>query len=93
MCRNIRTLYNYDPPSTAADMEAAALQYVRKVSGYRAPSAANEAAFNQAVAEVARATATLLNALQTTAPPRNRAAEIAKARARNAKRFASAGNA
>ena len=90
MCRNIRPLYNYDPPSTAADMEAAALQYVRKVSGYRAPSAANEAAFNRAVAEVARATETLLGALQTTAPPRNRAAEIAKARARNARRFAGA---
>ena len=92
MCRNIRPLYNYDPPSTAADMEAAALQYVRKVSGYRQPSAINEAAFNQAVADVARATATLLNALQTTAPPRNREAEIAKARARNAKRFAGAGS-
>ena len=90
MCRNIRPLYNYDPPSTAADMEAAALQYVRKVSGYRQPSALNQAAFNQAVADVARATATLLGALQTTAPPRNRAAEIAKARARNAKRFPSA---
>ena len=90
MCRNIRTLYNYDPPSTAADMEAAALQYVRKVSGYRKPSAANEAAFQQAVAEISRATATLLGALQTTAPPRSRAAEIAKARARNAKRFAGA---
>lgn len=90
MCRNIRTLYNYDPPSTAADMEAAARQYVRKISGYRAPSAANEAAFNQAVAEVARATETLLSALQTSAPPRSRAAEIAKARARNAKRFARA---
>ena len=90
MCRNIRPLYNYDPPSTAADMEAAALQYVRKVSGYRAPSAANEAAFNQAVADVARATATLLDTLQTSAPPRNRAAEIAKARARYARRFASA---
>ncbi|MYD11654.1 MAG: DUF2277 domain-containing protein [Chloroflexi bacterium] len=92
MCRNIRTLYNYDPPSTKADMEAAALQYVRKVSGYRKPSAANEAAFSAAVADVARATATLLNALQTTAPPRNREAEIAKARARNARRFANAGN-
>lgn len=92
MCRNIRPLYNYDPPSTAADMEAAALQYVRKVSGYRAPSAANEAVFNQAVADVARATETLLGALRTTAPPRSRAAEIAKARARNAKRFAGAGN-
>ncbi|MCE2473253.1 MAG: DUF2277 domain-containing protein [Anaerolineae bacterium] len=90
MCRNIRTLYNYDPPSTTADMEAAALQYVRKVSGYRKPSALNQAAFDQAVAEVARATATLLGALRTTAPPRSREAEIAKARARNAKRFAGA---
>lgn len=92
MCRNIRPLYNYDPPSTAADMEAAALQYVRKVSGYRQPSAINEAAFNQAVVDVARATATLLDTLQTTAPARNRAAEIAKARARSAKRFAGAGS-
>lgn len=90
MCRNIRTLYNYDPPSTRADMEAAALQYVRKVSGYRKPSALNQAAFDQAVAEVARATATLLGALRTTAPPRSREAEITKARARNAKRFAGA---
>ena len=90
MCRNIRTLYNYDPPSTAADMEAAALQYVRKVSGYRKPSALNQAAFDQAVADVARATATLLGALRTTSPPRSREAEIAKARARNAKRFAGA---
>ena len=90
MCRNIRALYNYDPPSTAADMEAAALQYVRKVSGYQKPSAVNEAAFDQAVADVARATATLLGALRTSAPPRNREAEIAKARARNARRFASA---
>ena len=90
MCRNIRTLYNYDPPSTAADMEAAALQYVRKVSGYRKPSALNQAAFDQAVADVARATATLLGALRTTASPRSREAEIAKARARNAERFAGA---
>ena len=90
MCRNIRTLYNYDPPSTTADMEAAALQYVRKVSGYRKPSAANEAAFHQAVAEIARATETLLGALRTTAPPRSREAELAKARARNAKRFTGA---
>ena len=90
MCRNIRTLYNYEPPSTTADMEAAALQYVRKVSGYRKPSALNQAAFDQAVADVARATATLLGALRTTAPPRSREAEIAKARARNAKRFAGA---
>ena len=90
MCRNIRPLYNYEPPSTTADMEAAALQYVRKVSGYQKPSALNQAAFDQAVADVARATETLLGALRTTAPPRSRAAEIAKARARNAKRFAGA---
>ncbi len=87
MCRNIRTLYNYDPPSTAADIEAAALQYVRKVSGYKKPSALNEAAFDRAVADVAQATAALLASLQTVASPRNREAEIAKARARNAKRF------
>ena len=90
MCRNIRTLYNYEPPSTRADIEAAALQYVRKVSGYTKPSAANEAAFQRAVAEIARATTALLGSLQTAAPPRNREAEIAKARARNAKRFGSA---
>ena len=90
MCRNIRTLFNYDPPSSPADIEAAALQYVRKVSGYRKPSAANEAAFQRAVAQVTAATAALLDALQTTAPPRNREAEIAKARARNAARFRSA---
>ena len=90
MCRNIRSLYNYDPPSRSADIEAAALQYVRKVSGYQKPSAINEAAFQQAVADVARATATLLGALQTTASARNREVEIAAARARNAKRFAGA---
>ena len=90
MCRNIRTLFNYDPPSTSADIEAAALQYVRKVSGYRVPSAANEAAFQRAVADIANATASLLASLETSAPPRNREAEIAKARARNAKRFGAA---
>lgn len=90
MCRNIRTLFNYDPPSTSADIEAAALQYVRKVSGYRAPSAANEGAFQQAVADIASATASLLASLETSAPPRDRQAEIAKARARSAKRFGAA---
>lgn len=90
MCRNIRRLFNYDPPSTPADIEAAALQYVRKVSGYRAPSAANDGAFQQAVADIASATATLLDSLETSAPPRDRQAEIAKARARNAKRFGAA---
>ena len=87
MCRNIRTLFNYDPPSSAADIEAAALQFVRKVSGDRKPSAANDAAFQQAVADITRATESLLASLETNAPPRNRQAEIAKARARNAARF------
>ena len=90
MCRNIRPLFNYDPPSSPADIEAAALQYVRKVSGYRSPSSANEAAFQRAVADITAATATLLDSLETKAPPRDREAEIAKARARNAKRFRSA---
>lgn len=87
MCRNIRTLFNYDPPITAADIDAAALQYIRKISGYRKPSALNAAAFDRAVADVSQATATLLASLQTSAPPRSREAEIAKARERNAKRF------
>ncbi|MCY4061795.1 MAG: DUF2277 domain-containing protein [Chloroflexi bacterium] len=90
MCRNIRTLFNYDPPSSHADIEAAALQYVRKVSGYRSPSAVNEAAFLRAVAEIADATVTLLASLETKAPPRDRGAEISKARARNARRFRTA---
>ncbi len=87
MCRNIRTLYNFDPPSSEADIQAAALQYVRKVSGYRKPSALNQAAFDQAVSQIALATSQLLQDLQTKAPPRNREAEINKARARNANRF------
>ena len=87
MCRNIRTLYNYDPPSSDADIQAAALQYVRKVSGFRKPSAVNQAAFDHAVAEISRATARLLDNLRTKAPPRNREAEIARARARNSNRF------
>ena len=87
MCRNIRTLYNYDPPSSEADIQAAALQYVRKVSGFRKPSAINQAAFDDAVAAIARATSQLLGNLQTNAPPRDRETEIAKARARNANRF------
>ena len=90
MCRNIRPLFNYDPPSSAADIEAAALQFVRKISGCQKPSAVNEAAFLQAVADIAAATATLLDSLETSAPPRDRQAEIAKARARNAKRYRSA---
>ncbi len=82
MCRNIRPLFNYDPPSTSADIEAAARQYVRKVSGYRQPSRRNQAAFERTVDEITAATASLLAALETSAPPRDRAAEIAKARAR-----------
>ncbi|MCY4146010.1 MAG: DUF2277 domain-containing protein [Chloroflexi bacterium] len=87
MCRNIRPLFNYEPASSRADMEAAALQYVRKVSGFRKPSTRNQLAFERAVREVAGATARLLESLETSAPPRSRAAEIAKARARNAARF------
>lgn len=82
MCRNIRPLYNFDPPATEADVRAAALQYVRKVSGYNRPSQANEAAFNEAVENVARATAQLLDSLVTNAPPRDREAMIERARAR-----------
>lgn len=87
MCRNIKTLFNYDPPATELEVHEAALQYVRKVSGYRSPSVANEPVFAAAVAEVARATATLLDGLVTHAPPRNREVEAAKARERSAERF------
>lgn len=89
MCRNIKTLYNFTPPTTDAEIRAAALQYVRKISGFTAPSAANEAAFDRAVAEVAQASAALLAALVTTAAPKDREAEAAKARVRAARRFAS----
>ena len=88
MCRNIKPLYNFEPPATEDEIQAAALQYVRKVSGYRQPSQANTAAFQAAVDEVAAATARLIDALQTSAPPKDRAAEAAKARARSAQRFA-----
>jgi hypothetical protein len=88
MCRNIRPLYHFEPPATEDDIRAAALQFVRKISGFAAPSAANEEAFNRAVAEVAQASSALLSALVTTAPPRNRELEAAKARARAARRFA-----
>ena len=90
MCRNIRPLHNFAPPATHEEVRAAALQYVRKVSGAGKPSRANEAAFLRAVDEVAAATARLLDALVTSAPPRNREAEAAKARARAALRFARA---
>lgn len=88
MCRNIRTLHNFEPPATGEEVGAAALQYVRKVSGSTKPSQANEAAFQHAVEEVARITEELLAALVTSAPPKDREVEAAKARARSEKRFA-----
>jgi hypothetical protein len=88
MCRNIRTLHNFEPPATAEEVHDAALQYVRKISGSSKPSKANEAAFERAVAEVTAATQRLLDGLVTSAPPKDREAEAAKARARAAQRFA-----
>jgi hypothetical protein len=88
MCRNIRTLHNFEPPATHDEVGAAALQYVRKVSGSAKPSAANQAAFDKAVWEVTHATEHLLEALVTTAPPKDREVEAAKARARSAERYA-----
>jgi hypothetical protein len=88
MCRNIRTLYNFEPPATEDEVSAAALQYVRKISGFTKPSRANEEAFARAVEAVAQASAELLEALSTTAPAKNREAEAAKARARSAQRYA-----
>ncbi len=90
MCRNIRTLHNFEPPATEDEVRAAALQYVRKVSGSTKPSQANAAAFDRAVEAVAGATRELLESLVTSAPPRDRDVEAAKARARAAKRFATA---
>ena len=88
MCRNIRTLYNFDPPATEDEMRAAALQFVRKVSGYTKPSAANAAAFDEAVDAVTAASRKLLESLTTNAPPKNREEEAAKRKARSAARFA-----
>jgi len=88
MCRNIRTLHNFEPPATDDEVQAAALQYVRKVSGATKPSKANAEAFDRAVEDVAHATRHLLAALVTTAPPKDREAEASKARERAAKRFA-----
>lgn len=87
MCRNIRTLANFAPPASPDEVHDAALQYVRKVSGAAKPSAANQPAFDQAVAAIAHTTRHLLEALVTTAPPKNREVEAAKARARGAIRF------
>ena len=88
MCRNIRTLHNFDPPATEEEISGAALQYVRKVSGFSKPSRANEAAFNGAVDAVAAASKELLDQLRTSAPPKSREQEAMKARARAAQRFA-----
>jgi hypothetical protein len=88
MCRNIKPLFNFDPPATEDEIRAAALQFVRKVSGFNKPSQANEAAFQAAVDEIAAVAGTLLSALATNAPPKDRAEEAARARARSAQRFA-----
>lgn len=87
MCRNIRPLYHFEPPVTTDEVRAASLQFVRKVSGFTKPSAANQAAFDQAVDEVAHAVHHLLGALVTSTPPKNREVEAAKARARAARRY------
>jgi hypothetical protein len=87
VCRNIKTLYNFEPPATEDEIRAAALQYVRKVSGFTNPSAANQEAFDRAVGEVARASATLLGSLVTTAAPKDREVEAARAHARAVSRF------
>ncbi len=89
MCRNIRRLYNFEPPATADEIEASALQFVRKISGFTKPSKANEEAFHRAVEDVTAVASQLLDSLVTTAAPRNREEEAAKARARAARRFAS----
>ena len=88
MCRNIKTLYNFDPPASDEEVSSAALQYVRKISGFNKPSQANEEAFEQAVAEVTEVSARLLDHLVTTAPPKDREVEAAKRRARSEARFA-----
>lgn len=87
MCRNIRTLFNFEPPVTEEEIRAASLQFVRKISGFNTPSKANEAAFRQAVDDIAQISGQLLSALQSTAAPKNRQAEAAKAKARSALRF------
>jgi len=87
MCRNIKNLFNFDPPVTEEEIRAASVQFVRKISGFTNPSKANEAAFEQAIEEVAEVSARLLRSLETTAPPKNREEEAAKAKARAAVRF------
>jgi hypothetical protein len=88
MCRNIRPLFNFEPPTTDAEVRAASLQFVRKISGFTKPSKANEDAFNRAVDEVAAAARTLVDSLTTSAPPRDREVEAAKAKVRAAERYA-----
>jgi hypothetical protein len=90
MCRNIRTLYNFSPSATDEEVRAAALQFVRKVSGFHKPSQSNQAAFDRAIDDVARAARRLLDGLTTTAPPKDRGIEAAKARLRAAQRFGEA---
>ncbi len=87
MCRNIRTLFNFEPPATAEEIHSASLQFVRKLSGFNAPSKINQAAFDRAVEEISAAAATLIASLVTVAPPRDRETEAARARARSAQRF------
>ena len=87
MCRNIKTLFNFEPPMTDPEIRAASLQFVRKLSGFNKPSKANEAAFLAAIDEIATVSRSLLNSLETNAPPRSREEEAAKARARTAQRF------
>ncbi len=89
VCRNIKTLYNFDPPASDDEIHAAALQYVRKISGFARPSAANEAVFDRAVAEVEKASSRLLGSLVTASSPRNRDVEAARAHARAVRRFGS----
>lgn len=91
MCRNIRPLFNFEPPATEDEIQAAALQYVRKVSGTRKPSVANVDPFERAVAEIAEATRRLVESLETTSPPKNREIEAAKAKERSATRYADRG--
>lgn len=89
MCRNIKTLYNFEPPATDEEIRAAALQFVRKLTGFNKPSQVNEEAFNQAIDEIVTVTHKLMNALETNATPKNREEEAAKAKLRAAKRFSS----
>jgi hypothetical protein len=90
MCRNIKTLFNFDPPATDEEVRAASLQFVRKLSGFTAPSKANEQVFNQAIDDVAKIARRLMDELATNAPPKNREEEAAKAKARAAERYGTA---